>query len=131
MTFPEPAPALNPVLIEHRLTLVEQATLSLQENQGNLTKLIDKVNSRVNQQQESLAAEGELRRQELAALQDGLDLIADGIKARTSMEEAHRAGYAEGQKSITVKLPWRQVAAVTGVMTAIVGAVEAGVRIFV
>ncbi len=131
MTFPEPQPTLNPVSIEHRLTIVEQATISLQENQGNLTLMLDKVNQRVNQTQQALNDEGELRRKELVALQDAMDLIVDGIKSRSNMDEARREGFADGQKSITVRLPWKQVAGVMGVMTAIVGAVEAGIRLFV
>lgn len=124
MSFPEPQPALNPVNIEHRLTVVEQTTLSLVENTGNLARLIDQVSGHVERVERSQRAEADLRVKELAAVQDGMDALAQGIKDRATMEEARQAGFAAGQRSITVKLPWKQVGAIVATITAVLGGIE-------
>ncbi len=133
MTLTEPEPALNPVRIEHRLTVVEekleQRLFSIAEQLGNLVAQMKIANGRTGKNEDAIRVESSRRVAELAVVQDKVDQLAQGILDRAAMEAATKAAYTAGQQSITVKMPWRQFAAGVGLIATLIGVVETGARV--
>lgn len=113
---PEPDPALNPVRIEHRITLIEERLdnrlTAVADQLSNLVAQMKIANGRTSKNEDAIRAEASERRREMEATHDKVDAIADGIAERIKMEAATKAGYIAGQQAVTVKLPIKGLLAI-------------------
>ncbi len=130
MTQDQPAPQLNPINIEHRLTSVEAVLVGVREQLGNMVTQMQIANGRTSKNEAAIRAEASDRERDTVALTDKIDGVSDGIAQRIKMEAAATEGFVKGQQSITVKMPWKQFSVGIGLVVALVGAVETGVRLF-
>lgn len=130
LTLPETSPELNPLRIEHRLTIVEQSVITMTEQAGNLMRLIERQSRKVADNEAAITAEADLRRRELMIVQDSVDALSQGIKDRQSMEMARAEGFLAGQHSITVKLPVKQISAIIASLLALMSGVQLAINWF-
>lgn len=126
----EPMRELNPVLLEHRLTTIENTVLRLPEALGAIETQMRVANGRTAKNEEAIRAESETRRRELEAVDDKFDSITDGIAERIKMEAASKAGFDAGRASITIKMPWGQVFTILGMVVGLLSVIEVGIKMF-
>lgn len=94
----QPAPELNPITMEHRVTVLEQAQLRTTEAVGNMAKTVERFS-------QTCAKNEERRVAETVRMQGQLDDVIEGITLRNKME----ASFKEGRESVAVRLPWSQL----------------------
>lgn len=118
---------LNPFEIEHRLSLVEErervGTLRTQEQIGNTSLAVEKLAKAIEKM-------GEQHARRATTLQDQIDEINDAREEQAKMATSHALGYKEGQNSINVKIPGRQMVAFFTGMTALIIAAESLIQAF-
>lgn len=117
-------PELNPIDMEHRVTILEQAQLRTTEALGNMAGSVEKLSQTVSRMEQQRVAE-------MTTVHSSIDDIILGIAQRKQMDTDLAAEYSRGRASVKFELPWRQVFVITGGIGAIVSAVAGLVTLIV
>ncbi len=116
MTDTQPAPQLNPINMEHRVTVLEQAQLRTVEQIGNMAGSIERLSTTITQTEK-------MRLAEMETVHEAIDDIVTGIARRRDMDESHATGFTEGRQSVEIKLPLKQIAFVIVTVGGVVGVI--------